>query len=145
MLQAICDPNFRINVNRSHRAASLRRYYEKMFLMKHTHIIQDIATGLYFREVNPGDHQPTAAEHDADFYDIPKAQAIVALHYAGQWAEIPPEKLYIIREGPASAYMSWMGRRGGRVVSDAKRKANRKRARRKKGMTYDKQPKEEAV
>lgn len=110
--------------------------------MKRTHIIQDVANGLYFREVNPGDHKPTATEQEADFYSVEEAQAIIAKHYAP-----PPEGLmhYNLREGSASAYMRWMGRRGGRVVTDAKRKANRKRTRRKKGMTYNKQPKDAAL
>lgn len=104
--------------------------------MKRTHIIQDVATLLYFREVSPGDHQPTATEQEADFYSKEDANAIVAKFYAGKTG--PDGFLCGIREGSASAYMRWLGRRGGKVMTDAKRKANRRRPRRKRGMTYNK-------
>lgn len=92
--------------------------------MKKTHVIHDQFTGKYFREENPGQHLPSApTERQADFYTPEEAQTITLEYYQ-------PGAQFEVREGSASAYMAFLGRRGGRVNSPAKAKANRRRARR---------------
>lgn len=98
----------------------------RLHAMKKTHVIQDLPTGKFFTEIHPGSHKPEAEdERHADFYTKEEADAITAAHYM-------PGDLFAIREGGASAYMAFLGRRGGRTMSPAKVKANKRRSRRKR-------------
>lgn len=85
---------------------------------KRFYIIQ-LPSGLFFTEVSPGTHQPVAeTEEKADFYTEDQAK-FIASAYTGA----------TVRQGSAGAYTAFLGRLSGRIMTHAKRRANRERAR----------------
>lgn len=90
--------------------------------MKQTHLVQDKATGLFFKYNNETRKaEPTASRNQADIFTLEAAFHVARLYYNTESKE-----QFDVFEASLNDWLTWRGRIGGSTTSERKAKAVRK-------------------